>query len=86
MGTETRLIIERDHWEEKATELANDIGKALGFDVGEHSNLNCPVQTAIDGVFEMSSQIEEWQNSIHREKVQELIDNCFLAGAGAWVV
>lgn len=41
-------IDRRDHWENKATELANDIGNALGFDVGEHSNMNCPVQTAID--------------------------------------
>lgn len=59
---ETKLMAERDHWEEKATELASDIGKVLGFDVGEHSNMNCPVQTAIDGLFEMGAQIEEWQS------------------------
>jgi len=57
----TKLITERDHWEEKATELANDIGEALGFDVGEHSNLNCPVQEAIDGVYHMRAQIDEWK-------------------------
>ena len=55
------LIKERDYWEEKAMELANDVGEALGFDVGERSNINCPVQSAIDGVFEMASQIEEWR-------------------------
>lgn len=59
--SEIQLIKERDYWEEKATELANDIGSALGFDVGEHSNLNCPVQSAIDGLYEMRSQIEEWR-------------------------
>ena len=58
----SEIIIERDHWEDKATELANMVGAALGFDVGEHSNLNCPVQTAIDGVFEMRAQIEVWKN------------------------
>lgn len=47
----SELIDQRDHWEEKATELANDIGNALGFDVGEHSNLNCPVQSAIDEIY-----------------------------------
>lgn len=54
-----QLITERDHWEEKATELANDIGGMLGFDVGEHSNMNCPVQNAIDGVFEMTDTVTE---------------------------
>ena len=47
---EDRLISDRDYWEEKATELANDVGKHLGIDVGEHSNLNCPVQNAIDAL------------------------------------
>ena len=55
----TKAITERDYWEEKATELANDVGALLGFDVGEHSNMNCPVQTAIDGVFEMSATVKE---------------------------
>lgn len=58
-----QLIQERDHWEEKATELANYVGAALGFEVGEHSNINCPVQEAIDGVYRMRAQIEEWRNS-----------------------
>lgn len=57
----TQLILERDHWEEKATELAEDIGSALGFEVGEHSNINCPVQNAIDGVYNMRAQIDCWK-------------------------
>lgn len=54
-----QAMIERDHWEDKGTELANDIGKALGFSVGEHSNTNCPLQNAIDGLFEMGKSISE---------------------------
>ncbi|NIW43321.1 MAG: hypothetical protein GWN30_00665 [Gammaproteobacteria bacterium] len=54
-----KVIAERDYWESKATELANDVGELLGFDVGEHSNANCPVQRAIDGVFEMHSTVKE---------------------------
>ena len=57
------ILSERDYWHDKATELANDVGKLLGFDVGEHSNMNCPVQTAIDGVFEMGATVREALNT-----------------------
>ena len=43
-----RCIIERDHWEKKSTELANDVAKTLDFNIGEHTSANCPVQNAID--------------------------------------
>ncbi|PHR86015.1 MAG: hypothetical protein COA78_38475, partial [Blastopirellula sp.] len=38
----------RDHWEEKATELASHVGKLHSIEVGEHTSANCPVQNAID--------------------------------------
>src|SRR5690625_4092352 len=41
-------IESRDYWEGKATELAERVGEYFGFDVGEHSNANCPVQTALE--------------------------------------
>lgn len=41
-------IAKREHWEEKATELANDIAQFFDVDIGEHSNCNCPVQNAIN--------------------------------------
>ncbi|HHB1594856.1 TPA: hypothetical protein ACN976_003001 [Vibrio campbellii] len=40
------VISNRDDWEGKATSLATNVGKLFDFDVGEHSNLNCPVQAA----------------------------------------
>lgn len=49
----SKLIEELDHWEGKATELANDVGSMLDFEVGEHSNINCPVQNAIDEIYRM---------------------------------
>lgn len=58
-----QALQERDYWEGKATELAESVGNALGIDVGEHTNLNCPVQNAIDGVFEMGAQIHELQKA-----------------------
>lgn len=54
MGDLDRCVIERDFWEEKATELANDVAKALGFNVGEHTSANCPVQNAIDELSSLS--------------------------------
>lgn len=45
-------IESRDYWEEKATELAERVGEYFGLNVGEHSNANCPVQTALEA---------EWQ-------------------------
>ncbi|WP_105903697.1 hypothetical protein [Vibrio gangliei] len=38
----------RDHWEQRATELANDVGALLNINLGEHSSTNCPVQNAIN--------------------------------------
>lgn len=43
-------VIERDYWEEKATELAMAIGEHLGIDVGEHSSMNCPVRNALESL------------------------------------
>lgn len=41
-------IEQRDYWESQATRLANLVGSHFGFDVGEHSNTNCPVMNAIE--------------------------------------
>lgn len=46
-----QVMKERDYWEEKATELAVDIGEHFGYNVGEHSSDNCPVTNAIDLVY-----------------------------------
>lgn len=45
------IMKEREYWHDKATELAEDIGKHFGFEVGEHTNINCPVQNAIDFIY-----------------------------------
>lgn len=55
----TKELEERDYWHDKATELANRIGEHFGFDVGEHSNLNCPVQTALDADWPSASEYIE---------------------------
>ena len=43
-------IRNRDYWEGKATELAEDVGRFIGVDVGEHSSHNCPVESAINAL------------------------------------
>ncbi|KZN68314.1 hypothetical protein N473_07775 [Pseudoalteromonas luteoviolacea CPMOR-1] len=45
-----QLIDNCDHWESKATELANDVATFFNTNIGEHSNVNCPVENAIDAV------------------------------------
>lgn len=49
---ESELISQRDYWEARATELAQRAGEHFGFDVGEHSNLNCPVLNALESKWE----------------------------------
>ena len=43
-------LIQRYHWEEKATTLAMAVGENCGIDVGEHSSDNCPVLTALEAL------------------------------------
>ncbi|MEZ9336007.1 MULTISPECIES: hypothetical protein, partial [Vibrio] len=46
----------RDRWEERATELASDVGTLLNIDVGEHTSANCPVQNALDAVYQATQK------------------------------
>ena len=51
---EDKLIEERDYWEEKATDLADAVGKHFGVDIGEHTSANCPIEEAhkiLDGEY-----------------------------------
>jgi len=41
-------IEQRDHWESKSSELACLASAYFGFNIGEHTSANCPVQNAID--------------------------------------
>lgn len=43
-------LTNRDYWEEKSTDLAMKIGEHLDVNVGEHSNMNCPIQNAFDAI------------------------------------
>lgn len=52
-------ILQRDRWEYKAIELALDTGKLLNVEVGEHSNMNCPVQNALDAVCHANKKKEK---------------------------
>ncbi len=45
-----KLIDERDHAQDWADKLAGVIGEHFGIDIGEHSNCNCPWETAFDNM------------------------------------
>lgn len=46
------VIKQRDYWEDMATKLAKAVGEFVGVDVGEHSNINCPVESALEALGE----------------------------------
>ncbi|MEI8659364.1 hypothetical protein [Vibrio sp. Hal054] len=63
------IIIARDRWEERATELASDVGTLLNIEVGEHSNANCPVQNALDAVYQAT------QANLRHKALKERLGN-----------
>jgi len=65
------LIIQKNYWEEKATELADVVWDVLGFDVGEHSSSNCHVQTAINALRDMERIIDKWKTAEQRAEKAE---------------
>lgn len=68
-------IENRDHWEARATELATDVGTLLNIDVGEHSSANCPVQNAIDAVYQAT------QKKIKTEALKEHLSGVLAGGS-----
>ncbi len=42
-----QTIEQRDYWEEQATNLAQRVGEYFDVPVGEHSNMNCPIEEAL---------------------------------------
>jgi hypothetical protein len=46
---------ERDHAEEMADKLADAIATLLGVDIGEHSNMNCPWEQALEAFEERAA-------------------------------
>ena len=44
------LIKDRDHCHEMADKLADAIAKHFGVEIGEHSNINCPWENALEWI------------------------------------
>jgi hypothetical protein len=53
-----QTLRERDHNADMADKLAEAIGKHFGIEIGEHSNMNCPWQTALDWIENESTHAE----------------------------
>ncbi len=75
------IINSRDYFEDKATELANDIGEYLGYEVGEHSSSNNPIQNAIDTLYCIKNKIGDYADTQDQSgwvSVENAInDQCF---------
>jgi len=58
----------------KANELAQVVSTVLGIKSNNNS-----IQDIIDGVYEMQSQIADWETSISCDVLEEEIENCRLS-------
>lgn len=67
-GTCTSLISERDLAQHFADELAYAIGRLFDVDIGEHSNLNNPWQTALEAIETVIAERE------YREREMQQLD------------
>lgn len=66
-------IGERDLWEERATQLASEVGTLLNTEVGDHSNTNCPVKNAVDAVYQANQA--NLRHKALKERLGNVIDN-----------
>jgi hypothetical protein len=64
-------IDNRDHWEERATKLADAVGDHFSESVGEHSSGNCPINNAHELLNQIGSTDKEL---ISPESIQSIID------------
>lgn len=50
------LIKDRDHCHEMADKLANAIAKHFDVEIGEHSNMNCPWENALEWIYPITPE------------------------------
>ncbi|MEF3068105.1 hypothetical protein [Pandoraea apista] len=58
-----QVIDERDQYHDAAEKLADAIAKHFGVEIGEHSNLNCPWQNALDHIAQATKRAADAQPS-----------------------
>ncbi|AIU29325.1 hypothetical protein LV28_24570 [Pandoraea pnomenusa] len=56
-----QVIDERDQFHDAAEKLADAIAKHFGVEIGEHSNLNCPWQNALDHIAQATKRAADAQ-------------------------
>ena len=49
-------IKERDRYHEMADKLADSIANHFGIDIGEHSNMNCPWENALEWIYPITPE------------------------------
>lgn len=70
-----KTLEQRDHASDKADQLAYKIAEFAGVDIGEHSNLNCPWDNALE--------IDLTRPDTAKDDVGELIHKNYLSLANA---
>ena len=51
-----QTIKERDYYHEMADKLADAIAEHFGVDIGEHSNMNCPWENALEWIYPITPE------------------------------
>ena len=67
-----QVIDERDQYHDAAEKLADAIAKHFGVEIGEHSNLNCPWQNALDHIAQATKRAADAQQVGVDARVAEL--------------
>lgn len=67
-----QVIDERDQYHDAAEKLADAIAKHFGVEIGEHSNLNCPWQNALDHIAQATKRAADAQQVGGDARVAEL--------------
>jgi hypothetical protein len=65
-------LAERDYAQDMADKLADAIATLLSVDVGEHSNVNCPWQSALSYA---DAEIERRRSDRKRYKLGDLLES-----------
>lgn len=74
-----QVIDERDQYHDAAEKLADAIAKHFGVEIGEHSNLNCPWQNALDHIAQATKRTADAQQ-VGQMSDRQIIELCKSVG------
>nr|WP_023596477.1 hypothetical protein [Pandoraea pnomenusa] len=77
-----QVIDERDQYHDAADKLAGAIAKHFGVEIGEHSNLNCPWQNALDHIAQATKRAADAQQVDESPNIRRALEQALMALTG----